>query len=103
VQALQGTRGAARRPLHPEIGMKVAALQKSATETPNLFEGGEPVLVTRQGKISGLYVPLEDPDQVPLWSNSRNPRCTRAGLWGVLHAAGILQAGRFRQGRHTSA
>jgi hypothetical protein len=45
--------------------MKVAAMQKSVTEIPALFESGEPILVTRQGKISGLYVPLEDPDQVP--------------------------------------
>jgi hypothetical protein len=45
--------------------MKVAAMQKSAAGTPNLFESGEPILVTWQGRISGLYVPLEDPDQVP--------------------------------------
>lgn len=45
--------------------MKVAAMQKSAAEIPGLFESGEPVLVTRQGKISGIYVPLEDPEQVP--------------------------------------
>ncbi len=59
--------------------MKVAALQKSATETPNLFEGGEPVLVTRQGKISGLYVPLEDPDQVP--SDLRRDLLTAVGRY----------------------
>jgi len=59
--------------------MKVAALQKSATETPNLFEGGEQVLVTRQGKISGLYVPLEDPDQVP--SDLRRDLLTAVGMY----------------------
>jgi len=59
--------------------MKVAALQKSATETPNFFEGGEPVLVTRQGKISGLYVPLEDPDQVP--SDLRRDLLTAVGRY----------------------
>ena len=59
--------------------MKVAALQKSAAETPSLFEGGEPVLVTRQGKISGLYVPLEDPDQVP--SDLRRDLLTAVGRY----------------------
>ena len=45
--------------------MKVATLRKSAAESPHLFEGGDPVLITRQAKISGLYVPLEDPDRLP--------------------------------------
>lgn len=45
--------------------MKVATLRKSAAESPHLFEGGEPVLITRQAKISGLFVPLEDPDRLP--------------------------------------
>ena len=34
-------------------------------ESPALLEGDEPVLVTKEGKISGLYLPLENPDQVP--------------------------------------
>ncbi|MEP7008993.1 MAG: hypothetical protein ABJC13_01580 [Acidobacteriota bacterium] len=59
--------------------MKVAALQKSAAETPHLFGGGEPVLVTRQGKISGLYVPLEDPDHLP--SNLRRDLLTAVGRY----------------------
>ena len=59
--------------------MKVAALQKSAAETPNLFESGEPILVTRQGKISGLYVPLEDTDQVP--SDLRRDLLTLVGKY----------------------
>jgi hypothetical protein len=45
--------------------MKVATMQKSVAEIPDLLESGEPILVTRQGKISGLYVPLENPEQVP--------------------------------------
>jgi hypothetical protein len=45
--------------------MKVSAMQKSTSQIPDLFESGEPILVTRQVKISGLYVPLKNPDQVP--------------------------------------
>jgi len=45
--------------------MKVAAMQKPAAESLDLIESGEPILITKEGKISGLYVPLEDPDQVP--------------------------------------
>ena len=45
--------------------MKVSRMQKPTIEGSDLFEGGEPVLVTRQGRISGLYVPLENPEQIP--------------------------------------
>ena len=44
--------------------MKVSAMQKPEAES-GLFDSGEPVLVTRQGRVSGLYVPLEKPEQVP--------------------------------------
>ena len=44
--------------------MKIAGMRKLEAETPALFKGDGPVLVTRQGKISGLYVPLDAPDQI---------------------------------------
>jgi hypothetical protein len=59
--------------------MKVSAMQKSPAEIPNFFESAEPILVTRQGKISGLYVPLEDPDQVP--SDLRRDLLTAVGKY----------------------
>jgi hypothetical protein len=31
----------------------------------SLFGGDEPILVTRHGKISGLYLPLERSDHLP--------------------------------------
>jgi hypothetical protein len=43
--------------------MGIAGMRK--LESPALLEGDEPVLVTREGKISGLYLPLENPDQIP--------------------------------------
>jgi hypothetical protein len=43
--------------------MGIAGMRK--LESPALLEGDEPVLVTKEGKISGLYLPLENPDQVP--------------------------------------
>jgi len=30
-----------------------------------LLAGDEPLLVTRHGKVSGLYLPLEDADRIP--------------------------------------
>ena len=45
--------------------MKVAGMKKLEAGASSLMEGDEPVLVTREGKILGLYVPLEDPSQLP--------------------------------------
>jgi len=45
--------------------MKVGSMRKLEAGSAALIEGDEPVLVTREGKISGLYVPLEDPSQLP--------------------------------------
>lgn len=30
-----------------------------------LLGGDEPVLVTKHGKVSGLYLPLDNPDEIP--------------------------------------
>jgi hypothetical protein len=42
--------------------MGIAGMRK--LEAPTLLAGDEPVLITRGGKISGLYLPLKDPDQI---------------------------------------
>jgi hypothetical protein len=44
--------------------MKVAGIRKLDADALPRLEGETPVLVTRQGQVSGLYVPLGDPDQV---------------------------------------
>ena len=45
--------------------MKIAGIRELRAKSAALFAQGEPVLVTRHGKISGVYVPLDDPDQLP--------------------------------------
>ena len=45
--------------------MKMAAIRDIQGEAASLFESEEPVLLTRDGKISGLYVPVADPDSLP--------------------------------------
>jgi hypothetical protein len=45
--------------------MRVAGVREIRTNIAALFGGHEPVLVTKHGKLSGLYLPLEDPDRVP--------------------------------------
>lgn len=85
--------------------MKFAGLREVETGAPGLLEGGEPVLVTRQGKVSGLYVPLEDPGQLP--DDLRRELISAVGryLSGVLEANGVSEEeiledfGAFRRRR----
>ena len=45
--------------------MKIAGIRELRARSATLLAGKEPVIVTRHGKISGLFLPLEDPDQIP--------------------------------------
>jgi hypothetical protein len=46
--------------------MKIAGIRELRSHLRSTLGGEEPVLVTRHGKISGLYLPLEEPDRLPL-------------------------------------
>lgn len=45
--------------------MKVAGIRELRAKSAALFGSGEPILVTRHGKVSGVYVPLDEPDRLP--------------------------------------
>jgi antitoxin (DNA-binding transcriptional repressor) of toxin-antitoxin stability system len=45
--------------------MRVAGIRELRAKSAALFGSGEPVLVTRHGKVSGVYVPLDEPDRLP--------------------------------------
>ena len=45
--------------------MKVAGIREVRAKTAVLFGGSEPLLVTRHGKVSGVYVPLNEADRLP--------------------------------------
>jgi hypothetical protein len=45
--------------------MKVAGIREIRSKTAELLGGDEPLLVTRHGKISGLFLPLEDANRLP--------------------------------------
>jgi hypothetical protein len=45
--------------------MKVAGIREVRAKTAVLFGGNEPLLVTRHGKVSGVYVPLNEADRLP--------------------------------------
>ena len=45
--------------------MKVTGIRELRTRTAVWLGGGEPVLVTKHGRVSGVYVPLDEPDRLP--------------------------------------
>jgi hypothetical protein len=45
--------------------MKIAGVREIREKTAAYLGGSEPFLVTKHGKISGVYVPLETPDRLP--------------------------------------
>ena len=66
--------------------MKVTGIRELRAKTGVLFGSGEPVLVTKHGKVSGVYVPLDEPDRLP--------DDLRRELTGVLgkHFAKVLES-----------
>jgi hypothetical protein len=46
--------------------MKVATVREFRNKATTYFKEGEPVLVTRHGKVTGLYLPIEHPESFPL-------------------------------------
>ena len=45
--------------------MKVTGIRELRANAAKLFTSGEPLLITRHGKISGLYVPLAEANRLP--------------------------------------
>jgi len=46
--------------------MKVTSIRDFRDKATAYFKEDEPVLITRHGKVAGLYIPLEDADSIPL-------------------------------------
>jgi hypothetical protein len=45
--------------------MKIAGIRELRARSATLLGGDEPLLVTKHGRISGVYLPLEEPDKIP--------------------------------------
>lgn len=46
--------------------MKVATVREFRDKATTYFKDEEPILVTRHGKVTGLYLPIEHPESFPL-------------------------------------
>jgi len=46
--------------------MRVATVREFRDKATSYFREEEPILVTRHGKVTGLYLPLEHPESFPI-------------------------------------
>jgi PHD/YefM family antitoxin component YafN of YafNO toxin-antitoxin module len=46
--------------------MKVATVREFRDKATRYFKEEEPILITRHGKVAGLYLPIEHPESFPL-------------------------------------
>jgi hypothetical protein len=68
--------------------MRVAGFHEIRSNMAELLGGNEAVLVTRRGKISGLYLPLGDADRIPQELRRELGRMLSAHLANQLAAGG---------------
>jgi antitoxin (DNA-binding transcriptional repressor) of toxin-antitoxin stability system len=45
--------------------MKIAGIREIRARSAELLGGGEPVVVTKHGRVSGVFLPLDEPDRLP--------------------------------------
>jgi len=46
--------------------MRVATVREFRNKATSYFKNEEPILVTRHGKVTGLYLPIEHPENFPV-------------------------------------
>ncbi len=73
--------------------MRVAGVREIRENLAALLGGHEPVLVTRHGKLSGVYLPLEDPDRLPMDVRREMVLVLGRHLHALLEARGSTEAG----------
>jgi hypothetical protein len=71
--------------------MKIAGIRKLRAPTAELLGGNATVLVTKHGRVSGIYLPLQEADRLPM--DLRRELATVLGrhLSRVLQAQGVTE------------
>lgn len=71
--------------------MKVAGLRDLRSHMSQYLGGDEPIVVTRRGKVSGVYVPLEQPQSIPEDLRNELGRVLGLHLSRLLEANGVTE------------
>ncbi len=71
--------------------MKIAGIRELRADFKGILSAGEPILVTRHGRVSGVYVPLDEPDRIPDDLRKDIVRVLGEHLSRQLDAAGVSE------------
>jgi hypothetical protein len=71
--------------------MRMAGVREFRAHLTRYVSSEEPVLLTRHGKVSGLYLPLEDPARVPDDLRRELAAVLGAHLSRLLEARGVSE------------
>jgi len=71
--------------------MRVAGVREIRENLAAVLGGDEPVLVTRHGKLSGLYLPLDEPDRLPADMRREMAAVLGMHLEALLNARGVTE------------
>jgi len=71
--------------------MRIAGIRELRDDLKGVLSSGEPVLVTRHGRPSGVYVPLSQPDRLPEDLRKEFIRVLGAHLSAMLDTAGVRE------------
>lgn len=69
--------------------MKIAGVREVREKTAEYLSGGDPFLVTKHGKIAGVYIPLDTADRLPDDWRREIGRMLSAYFAGILRAKGV--------------
>ena len=71
--------------------MKIAGIREIREQSAKYLSGAEPFLVTKHGKISGVFIPLDTPDRLPDdWRKEISAALSRR-LSGLLDLRGVSE------------
>ncbi|MCX7014816.1 MAG: hypothetical protein NTW86_20085 [Candidatus Sumerlaeota bacterium] len=71
--------------------MKLAGIRELRNHSAALLGGHEPVVVTRHGKVSGLYLPLDEADRLPADLKGELARVLGAHLSAMIEKKGVSE------------
>ncbi len=71
--------------------MRIAGIRELRADIKGVLSAGEPILVTRHGRVSGVYVPLDEPDRIPDDLRKDIVRVLGEHLNRQLDAAGVCE------------
>ena len=76
--------------------MKISSVREFRQKSPSWMKRGEPVIVTRHGRIAGLFLPLQNPNDLP--DDLRRGLLDKIGaaVWGRMAAQGATESGILR-------